>query len=156
MNNKSLTDYIRLNKTNKPINRGPIKKEPVEQEELQWIYPTSNKTHGNADITITIGKSQSDKSEYRASFVIRNSAHKKLTKTDRVQLAARGDRLYFRGAKANEKGYKLYNSSKNETIKYLCLLSSSLNLDAEVLQGSYKLQFDHQNNLPYIRLDKKL
>lgn len=140
-------------KTNTQTNN--LKKEDLTNKPLEWIYPNSVKNRCDADINITVSESQSYGQDYRMTITIKNDSHKKLSKTGRVQFAVRGDRLYFRGAPVNEKGYKLCAGS-NDSTRYLYIAGKVLNLDRNVVRGSYKLQFDHQLSLPYIRLDKKI
>lgn len=130
-------------------------KEDINNKPLEWVYPNSMKSRSEADINISVSEGQPYRKDDRMTITIKNDCYKKLSKTGRVQLAVRGDRLYFRGAPTNEKGYKLCTGS-NDATRYLYIACKSLNVDKELVKGSYKLQFDHQICLPYIRLDKKI
>lgn len=124
--------------------------------ELNWSYPFKTVHGSSTECDVTINRTVSKSNEKgRLSFIFKNNSFRKVTKTDRVQLAVNGDRLYFRGAHAEMPGFKL-STGTNDTRRYLLIRCESIDVDPKQLEGSYKLQFDYQLKLPYIRIDKKL
>lgn len=116
--------------------------------DLMWVTKLNSGSFSKADVSINIIKNGSNKIQY--SFRFRNNSFLRFTKTDFMEFAATGTRIYFR--ESNEKnGFKLStpsNDGKNKTVKTV------VNLDKFI--GDYELLWDSKERLNYIDLNKKI
>ena len=114
---------------------------------LDWII--KGKCNLKEDVSITY-VSRTDKKDV-CNITFRNLVNKKITKTQYIEVAIVGNRMYFR--ETNEKlGFKI--SKKQDGINGYCSIRDRRALEfAKYNSGEFNILYDKENELFYIEND---
>ena len=113
--------------------------------ELNWIKSHNNPNRSCEDVSIYTSKTPN-----AVTIAVRNDCSKAITNTDYACVAVTGHKMYFKGVKPSDGGYKLSkrdNDAKNAT---MVVRNPELRKWADTHAGDYKLYYDQKHELYYI------
>lgn len=115
---------------------------------LDFVSKQKGYTRSRKDVTITLIKTNNRDA---VSFVFRNGADKKISKSGHIVVAVEGDRMYFKG-ESERVGYKLVRIGDCDNI--YCKISNEVLCNFAILhEGDYFLEFDPNYSLWYINCE---